>query len=257
MHRVTANAVADRPAETSAGAYSCLHARRCYATLRWASVLSSEHALSSAGRVVASAEAARRLCRILSHRWDSVVGSKTPKQRARLFAVLAFYRERRKLANAGVIVLDEPFYCGIGKRNWTLGHSGRDSNPHLGAAVRRRLGQCRYCSVVFDPAKREHRPRRHPRFLISNKLPEDGHIGGTKAHINLLRWFNNTQFRPKSVGSHFVPFNMGKSARCPASSDTRPRLGQGVRLSSPCSDSSGDLCCLRALGRARVRPRVL
>jgi hypothetical protein len=30
MHRVTANAVADRPAETSAGAYSCLHARRCY-----------------------------------------------------------------------------------------------------------------------------------------------------------------------------------------------------------------------------------
>ena len=38
MHRVTANAVADRPAETSAGAYSCLHVRRCYATLRWASV---------------------------------------------------------------------------------------------------------------------------------------------------------------------------------------------------------------------------
>src|SRR5919204_5957398 len=31
MHRLTANAVADRPAETSAGAYSCLHARRCYA----------------------------------------------------------------------------------------------------------------------------------------------------------------------------------------------------------------------------------
>jgi hypothetical protein len=30
MHRVTANAVADRPAETSAGAYSRLHARRCY-----------------------------------------------------------------------------------------------------------------------------------------------------------------------------------------------------------------------------------
>jgi hypothetical protein len=27
MHRVTANAVADRPAETSSGAYSCLHAR--------------------------------------------------------------------------------------------------------------------------------------------------------------------------------------------------------------------------------------
>src|SRR6266540_3525911 len=38
IHRVTANAVADRPAETSAGAYSCLHARRCYATLRCASV---------------------------------------------------------------------------------------------------------------------------------------------------------------------------------------------------------------------------
>jgi len=38
MHRFTTNAVADRPAETSAGAYSCLHARRCYATLRWASV---------------------------------------------------------------------------------------------------------------------------------------------------------------------------------------------------------------------------
>ena len=37
MHRVTANAVANRPAETSAGAYSCLHARRCYATLRRAS----------------------------------------------------------------------------------------------------------------------------------------------------------------------------------------------------------------------------
>src|SRR5437868_7818179 len=34
MHRVTANAVADRPAETSAGAYFCLHARRCYGTLR-------------------------------------------------------------------------------------------------------------------------------------------------------------------------------------------------------------------------------
>jgi hypothetical protein len=28
MHRVTANAVADRPAETSAGAHSCLHAAR-------------------------------------------------------------------------------------------------------------------------------------------------------------------------------------------------------------------------------------
>jgi GNAT superfamily N-acetyltransferase len=38
MHRVTTNAVADRPAETSARAYSCLHRRRCYATLRWASV---------------------------------------------------------------------------------------------------------------------------------------------------------------------------------------------------------------------------
>src|SRR5947199_10383001 len=38
MHRVTVNAVTDRPAETSAGAYSCLHARRCYATLRCASV---------------------------------------------------------------------------------------------------------------------------------------------------------------------------------------------------------------------------
>src|SRR5213080_224580 len=38
MHRVTANAVADCPAETAASAYSCLHARRCYATLRWASV---------------------------------------------------------------------------------------------------------------------------------------------------------------------------------------------------------------------------
>src|SRR5207248_8720196 len=34
MHRITANAVADRPAETSAGAYFCLHARRCYGTLR-------------------------------------------------------------------------------------------------------------------------------------------------------------------------------------------------------------------------------
>jgi hypothetical protein len=31
MHRVTANAVADRPAETTASAYYCLHARRCYA----------------------------------------------------------------------------------------------------------------------------------------------------------------------------------------------------------------------------------
>ena len=30
VHRVTANAVANRPAETSAGAHSCLHARRCY-----------------------------------------------------------------------------------------------------------------------------------------------------------------------------------------------------------------------------------
>src|SRR5919204_288115 len=38
MHRLTANAVADRPAETSARAYSCLHARRYYATLRWAGV---------------------------------------------------------------------------------------------------------------------------------------------------------------------------------------------------------------------------
>src|SRR5205823_12397115 len=36
VHRVTANAVADRPAETSTAAYSCLHGRRCYATLRWA-----------------------------------------------------------------------------------------------------------------------------------------------------------------------------------------------------------------------------
>jgi hypothetical protein len=34
MHRVTANAVADRPAEASAGAYSFLHVRRCYATPR-------------------------------------------------------------------------------------------------------------------------------------------------------------------------------------------------------------------------------
>ena len=32
MHRVTTNAVADRPAETSAGAYFRLHARRCYST---------------------------------------------------------------------------------------------------------------------------------------------------------------------------------------------------------------------------------
>jgi hypothetical protein len=31
MHRVTAHAVADRAAETSAGAYSCVHERRCYA----------------------------------------------------------------------------------------------------------------------------------------------------------------------------------------------------------------------------------
>jgi hypothetical protein len=31
MHGVTANAVANRAAETSAGAYSCLHARRGYA----------------------------------------------------------------------------------------------------------------------------------------------------------------------------------------------------------------------------------
>ena len=38
MHRVTANAVADRSAETSAGANSCLHARGCYARLRCASV---------------------------------------------------------------------------------------------------------------------------------------------------------------------------------------------------------------------------
>jgi hypothetical protein len=38
VRRVTANAVADRSAETSAGAYSYLHARRCYATLRWAGV---------------------------------------------------------------------------------------------------------------------------------------------------------------------------------------------------------------------------
>src|SRR5436190_10949083 len=38
MHRVTANAVSDRPAETSAGAYFCLHARRCYATPPCASV---------------------------------------------------------------------------------------------------------------------------------------------------------------------------------------------------------------------------
>jgi hypothetical protein len=38
LHRVTANAVADRPAQASAGAYSCLHARRCYATLQCASV---------------------------------------------------------------------------------------------------------------------------------------------------------------------------------------------------------------------------
>jgi hypothetical protein len=38
MHRITANAVADRSAETSAGSYTCLHARRCYATLRWASL---------------------------------------------------------------------------------------------------------------------------------------------------------------------------------------------------------------------------
>src|SRR5262245_12708323 len=33
MHGVTANAVADCAAETSADAYSCLHARRCYARL--------------------------------------------------------------------------------------------------------------------------------------------------------------------------------------------------------------------------------
>src|SRR5438093_9640062 len=33
MHRVTANAVANRPAETSARAYSWLHERRCYAAL--------------------------------------------------------------------------------------------------------------------------------------------------------------------------------------------------------------------------------
>src|SRR5437762_7620301 len=38
MQRLTANAVANRPAKTSAGADSCFHARRCYATLRWASV---------------------------------------------------------------------------------------------------------------------------------------------------------------------------------------------------------------------------
>jgi hypothetical protein len=35
MHRVTANAVADRAAEASAGPHSCLHARRCYATQWW------------------------------------------------------------------------------------------------------------------------------------------------------------------------------------------------------------------------------
>jgi hypothetical protein len=40
MHRVTANAVPHRTAETSAGAYSCFHARRCYATLRCPGVLS-------------------------------------------------------------------------------------------------------------------------------------------------------------------------------------------------------------------------
>src|SRR5215208_3028408 len=51
MHRVTANAVADRPAETSAGAYSCLHARRCYATLRWASVLSPDRRRTVYGQV--------------------------------------------------------------------------------------------------------------------------------------------------------------------------------------------------------------
>jgi hypothetical protein len=39
MHRVTANAVADRPAATTAGAYSSLHARRCYATPRWPTVV--------------------------------------------------------------------------------------------------------------------------------------------------------------------------------------------------------------------------
>src|SRR3954453_14629673 len=38
MRRFTADAVTNRPAKTSAGAYSCLHAPRCYATLRWASV---------------------------------------------------------------------------------------------------------------------------------------------------------------------------------------------------------------------------
>jgi ribonuclease HI len=38
MHGVTANAVANRPAETSARAHSRLHARRCYAPLRCASL---------------------------------------------------------------------------------------------------------------------------------------------------------------------------------------------------------------------------
>jgi hypothetical protein len=38
VHRVAAHAVANRPAETPAGAYSYLHARRCYATLRLAGV---------------------------------------------------------------------------------------------------------------------------------------------------------------------------------------------------------------------------
>ena len=31
VHWLTSNAVADRPAETAAGTYSCLHVRRCYA----------------------------------------------------------------------------------------------------------------------------------------------------------------------------------------------------------------------------------
>jgi hypothetical protein len=46
---VTVNAVAD-PAETPVGAYSCLHARRCYATLRCPSVLS----VAPEGRYAAS-----------------------------------------------------------------------------------------------------------------------------------------------------------------------------------------------------------
>jgi hypothetical protein len=60
MHRVTANAVADRPAETSAGAYSCFHARRCYAALPCSSGRTSDEPVS---RLPGTETARTRACR--------------------------------------------------------------------------------------------------------------------------------------------------------------------------------------------------